>query len=90
MSSKHLSKKLILAIVLLFVPLVAITYPFTYETCNLGYKHVHHKHNEESYQSAWCTAHNGVMEFENEDFTRVDCLTKTNAVEFDFACVSRG
>lgn len=85
MSSRHLSKKIILAIVLLFIPLVAITYPFTYETCNLGYKHVHHKHNEESYQRVWCEQHKGVMEYENEDFTRVDCLTKTHAVEFDFA-----
>ena len=85
MSSVILSKKIILVIGLLLIPLIAITYPFTYETCNLGYKHVHHKHNEESYQKAWCNAHGGVMEYENEDFTRVDCLTKTHAVEFDFA-----
>lgn len=25
------------------------------------------------------------MEYENSDFTRIDCLTKTHAVEFDFA-----
>ena len=25
------------------------------------------------------------MEYENEDFTRVDCLTPVHAVEFDFA-----
>lgn len=65
--------------------LSANAYPFEYETCDLGYKHVHHKHNEASYQQAWCSAHNGIMEYENGDFTRVDCLTKTHAVEFDFA-----
>lgn len=65
--------------------MVGFASPFEYETCNLGWKHVHHKHNEESYQQAWCEAHGGVMEYENSDFTRVDCLTKKHAVEFDFA-----
>lgn len=27
----------------------------------------------------------GVQEYELNDFTRVDCLTKTHAIEFDFA-----
>lgn len=44
-----------------------------------------HEHNEASYQHAWCKLHNGIEEYENKDFTRVDCLTSTNAVEFDFA-----
>ena len=44
-----------------------------------------HEHNEASYQHAWCKLYNGIEEYENKDFTRVDCLTKTNAVEFDFA-----
>ena len=44
-----------------------------------------HLHNEYSYQHEWCSAHNGIEEFENRDKTRVDCLTITNAVEFDFA-----
>ena len=70
---------------LTLLSLVAVAAPFDYEVCNLGWKHVHHKHHEASYQEAWCKAHNGIMEYENEDFTRVDCLTKTHAVEFDFA-----
>lgn len=65
--------------------LIVFASPFKYETCNLGWQHVHHDHNEESYQIVWCNAHNGIMEYENKDFTRVDCLTKTHAVEFDFA-----
>ena len=43
------------------------------------------KHSEASYQEVWCKAHNGIKEYKNRDYTRVDCLTKTNAVEFDFA-----
>lgn len=58
---------------------------FQKETCNLGWEHVHHEHNEEAYQYAWCSAHNGTMEYENKDYTRVDCLTDKHAVEFDFA-----
>jgi len=73
----------ILTIILTVIPVAS--YPFDYEICNLGWKHVHHEHNEESYQKAWCNAHNGIMEYENSDFTRVDCLTKTHVVEFDFA-----
>lgn len=42
-------------------------------------------HSESSYQHAWCKAHKGVEEFENKDLTKVDCLTSTHAVEFDFA-----
>lgn len=58
---------------------------FDYGTTGDGYKFVKHQHNEASYQNAWCSAHGGVTEYENKDFTRVDCLTATNAVEFDFA-----
>ncbi len=80
-----IKKTALIFLAILFVQLVAVATPFEYETCNLGWKHVHHEHNEESYQRAWCSAHNGIMEYENSDFTRVDCLTKKHAVEFDFA-----
>ena len=50
-----------------------------------GFKYVKHDHSELSYQHAWCTKNNGIEEYENNDLTRVDCLTKYNAVEFDFA-----
>lgn len=43
------------------------------------------KHLEGSYQAYWCKAHNGIMEYKNSDKTRVDCLTETHVVEFDFA-----
>lgn len=86
MTKRVLAKKIAFILsVIIFVQLVVVASPFKYEICNLGWKHVHHEHNEESYQQAWCDAHGGVMEYENSDFTRVDCLTKTHAVEFDFA-----
>ena len=80
-----MKKTALILLILIAFQIVGITAPFEYETCNLGWKHVHHQHNEESYQQAWCSVHNGIMEYENSDFTRVDYLTKTHAVEFDFA-----
>lgn len=69
-----LRNKLLYMAVILAIPVITFAYPFKFETCNLGWQHVHHDHNEESYQQAWCNAHNGIMEYENEDYTRVDCL----------------
>ena len=80
-----MKKKLFIALGLIVIPIVAFAYPFTFEMCNLGYTHVHHKHNEASYQRAWCSAKGGIEEYKNKDYTRVDCLTDTHAVEFDFA-----
>lgn len=42
-------------------------------------------HKEVYYQDIWCTANNGITEYVLEDNTRVDCLTQSEAVEFDFA-----
>lgn len=56
-------KKIALILLMLIVlQIVEIATPFDYETCNQGWKPVHHQHNEESYQQAWCSAHNGVMD----------------------------
>ena len=77
--------KIISILALLTIPLIVFAYPFNFETCNLGYKHVHHKHNEASYQQAWCSLQNGIEEYENKDFTRVDCLSEKYADELDFA-----
>lgn len=54
------------------------------EGSNLNRGNLKHLHREAEYQCAWCNAHNGIIEFKNEDKTRVDCLTTTHAVEFDF------
>lgn len=54
------------------------------EICNLGWEHYKHQHREAEYQHAWCSMNDGIEEYENADYTRVDCLTPTHAVEFDF------
>lgn len=58
---------------------------FDYGYTKDGFKYVKHKHNESSYQHAYCSAHNGTEEYQNSDFRRVDCLTDEYAIEFDFA-----
>ncbi|MCQ2754320.1 MAG: hypothetical protein MJ231_04635, partial [bacterium] len=69
--------------ILLVLPTLAS--PFDYGYTKEGFKYVKHNHSESSYQHAWCSEHNGIEEYENSDFTRVDCLTDDYAVEFDFA-----
>lgn len=63
----------------------ALSSAFEYGYTSDGFKYIIHQHNESSYQHAWCLKHNGIEEFENTDKTRVDCLTDTHAIEFDFA-----
>ncbi len=41
-------------------------------------------HKEKWYQEKWCSG-KGVGEFTLPDRTRIDCLTKTHAIEIDFA-----
>ena len=78
-------KSLFTVITVFLTCLIVVSAPFKKEVCNLGWEHVHHDHSEEAYQNAWCSLHNGIAEYQNKDFTRVDCLTDTHAVEFDFA-----
>ena len=42
-------------------------------------------HSEKSYQMAWQEKYGGIIEYQNDDYTRVDVLTNTHAIEFDFA-----
>ena len=72
-------KKLSMIILLTLSTLGALAFE-TYTTIKIP----SHKHNEMSYQIAWCKKHNGIIEYENPDKTRVDCLTELYAVEFDF------
>ncbi len=44
-----------------------------------------HKYFEKDYQNYWCRANGGVTEVILPDKARVDCVTRTHAVEFDFA-----
>ena len=40
---------------------------------------------EDDHVKEWCTKNNGEMEHSFKDRTRVDCLTRTHAVEFKLA-----
>lgn len=42
------------------------------------------QYNERYYQNKWCNQWNGRQEVKLYDNTRVDCITQTYAVEFDF------
>ena len=44
-----------------------------------------HLYKEKDYQVEWCSMHNGTLEYRLDDGARVDCLTSTHAIEFDFA-----
>ena len=44
-----------------------------------------HKYLEKDYQKYWCNQNNGNTEVKLPDYTRIDCLTKDYAIEFDFA-----
>lgn len=50
-----------------------------------GMAHAERLHHEKEYAKAWCANAYGKTEFVLRDGTRVDCLTKNYAVEFDFA-----
>ena len=78
-------KKVLSLILVTFIVTPAFAGTFDYGYTSTGFKYVKHKHSEASYQRAWCSMHQGIEEFENKDKTRVDCLTSTHAVEFDFA-----
>ena len=67
-----------------YIPLIFLVFITVTNYCS-AYEAIVHKHNESSYNHAWCSMHKGIEEFQNNDFTRVDCLTDCNAVEFDFA-----
>jgi hypothetical protein len=42
-------------------------------------------HKEKHYQKIWCDKYKGYMEHRLKDATRIDCVTRDLAVEFDFA-----
>jgi len=44
-----------------------------------------HLHYEKFYQKIFCNKMGGVLEYKLNDGSRIDCLTKTYAIEVDFA-----
>lgn len=60
---------------------------FALLTCISSYTEAEaaHTYPEKYYQNKWCSKWNGNAEYILPDKTRVDCLTKNYAAEFDFA-----
>lgn len=77
-------RKVLIVLILAFFQLKAGATSFDYKYYN-HWKTAYHKHNESSYQHAYCSACKGIEEYKLPDYTRVDCLTDTHAIEFDFA-----
>ena len=77
-------KRIIYSLIFTFI-IASSVYAIEYRYTKEGFKYAYHYHNESSYQHAWCSEHKGIEEYENADYTRVDCLTQVHAVEFDFA-----
>ena len=86
MKERYLMKcRIVLLLMLVLVGAVANAKPFEYGYAPNGFKYVKHAHSESAYQHAYCSANKGVEEYELKDKTRVDCLTETHAIEFDFS-----
>lgn len=52
---------------------------------NSDYAYSAHIYQEKIYQNYWCQNVCGIIEYRLPQGQRVDCLTKTHAIEFDFA-----
>lgn len=65
-------KKIILIFLLVIV--------FTNQEC-----YAKHLYKESVYQDYWCNKRGGILEYELNDKSRVDCMLPDMAVEFDFA-----
>lgn len=78
-------KRLLIAMFVAITGLSVNAESFEYRYAQNGFKYVFHSHNESSYQHAYCSMVGGIEEYELPDKTRVDCLTDTYAIEFDFA-----
>ncbi len=64
---------------IIFIILIIVTFLF------IPSAQAKHLALEKEYQAQWCSEHGGICEYVLPDNTRVDCLTSTYAIEFDFA-----
>ncbi len=81
----YMNRILLFIMFSIFLFSVVFGSPFEYRYAPNGYKYVHHNHSESSFQHAHCSSVGGIEEYELKDKTRVDCLTKKYAIEYDFA-----
>lgn len=66
-----------IALVLLFFLVQTLSPPAVYASGSGRY--------ESWYQDVWCASYDGQTEVEQDDGTRVDCLTDSHAIEVEFA-----
>lgn len=65
--------------------LIAFLISIVFPLCVFAQTPKNHQYFEKDYQRVWCNTHCGSMEVILPDKARVDCVTKTHAIEFDFA-----
>ena len=65
--------------------LISILLVLSIASCAFAQTPKNHQYFEKDYQKVWCDAHCGSMEVILPDKARVDCVTATHAIEFDFA-----
>lgn len=66
-------KKIIITLLLLIIPLSV--------NAKTAKGHIFY---EKEYQNHWCSLNNGTAEYRLPDKSRVDCVTDSYAIEFDF------
>ena len=62
-----------------------LSFIFLVLVLQINFANAKHLYPEKYYQKVWCNEQKGMLEYKLIDDTRVDCLTKDYAVEFDFA-----
>lgn len=65
--------------------LISILLVLSIASCAFAQTPKNHQYFEKDYQKVWCDAHCGNTEVILSDRARVDCVTATHAIEFDFA-----
>ena len=77
---KNNRQELFVLLVFAVVSVLLVLFPISAKSAT-------HLHSEATYQQVWCDKAGGVTEYTLDDGTRgsrVDCLTDTHAIEFDF------
>lgn len=64
---------------------ITIILTISFTLCCFAKEPKRHYYYEKDYQKVWCDRNCGTTEFILPDKARVDCVTETHAIEFDFA-----
>lgn len=83
-------QRLLLTLSLLIISSMVLAKPFEYKTCaTCGYRNPIHKHNEASYQKAWCKKAKIVLILDNEEeqkvyYERVKALGRKHKFDVEY------